>query len=90
MRDYDKKFSDKNRSAAKYDLKKVNSASPGEQSQVNSLMMGTWGCDVITQYPSLMMNREFFSVPPLSIIKRAHLVFSVTQDRYKNSMRILQ
>lgn len=44
---------------------------------------GAWGCDVITQYPSPMMNREFFSVPPLSIIKRAHLVFSVTQDQYK-------
>lgn len=46
-----------------------------ERSQVNSPVMGTWGCDVITQYPSLMMNREFFSAPPPSIIKRAHLVF---------------
>lgn len=48
----------------------------GEQSQVNSPVIGAKGCDVIGQYPSLTMNTEvFFSQCLLSIIKPVHLVF---------------
>lgn len=68
---------------AKYSVTRTGGQS--NTSQVKSLVIDTWGYDVTAQYPSQMMNREFFSVPPGSIIKQAPLVFSVTQDQYKNS-----
>lgn len=55
----------------------------GNKSGNNRVMCTCW-CDVIAQYPALMMNRD---CPPLSIIKRAHLVFSATPRSIQISAR---